>query len=151
MHPYTNHLLEDIQKAFRPMDFFQRKKKTPPLDEIEDKLEEVDNFLNYFEKPTFANYCGLKQEDFPSGEKLNESDLRSLTKALVKMYESWNILVHLPDELPADFGYRLAVGLLKRPMPVMQHGFFGMDFCTGNPEGCEFQEYCPCLKNWEEV
>jgi len=151
MHPYTKHLLDDIQKAFRPKDFFLRKKKNQPHDIIEDKLEEADNFLNYFEAPAFGNYCGLKLEDFPPGEKLVEDDLRSLTKSLVKMYESWNIMVDLPENLPAEFGYRLAVGLLKRPMPIMKHGFFGMDFCTGNPKGCEFQEYCPCLKHWEGV
>lgn len=151
MHPYTKHLLEDIEKAFRPRNFFQKNKKVPPRDEIEEKLEEVDNFPNYFEAPAFETYCGLKLEDFPPSEKLDEDDIRALTKALIKMYASWNILVDLPENLPADFGYRLAIGLLKRPMPVMKHGFFGMDFCTGNPKGCEFQGYCPCLKQWEGV
>lgn len=150
MKAYVNYLLEDIQAAFRPEDFFVKRKKAPPLDELEAKLEEVDNFLNYDQSPVLGKYCGIDRNDFPHADKLEEEDLKLLVSALVKMFESWNILVDLPENLPAEFGYRLVVDLLDRPMPIMQHGFFGMDFCTGNPEGCEFKEYCPCLKNWEE-
>ena len=150
MNPYVKHLLDDIQAAMRSDDFFLRKKKAPPHDEFKEKLEESESFLNHDESPVFGKYCGLNFEDFPPVEKLDNDDLIALTKALVKMFESWNILVDLPENLPADFGYRLSVGLLKRSMPSMQYGFFGMDFCTGNPEGCEFQSYCPCIKYWEE-
>ncbi len=60
-------------------------------------------------------------------------------------------MVHLPENLPTDLSFKLTLGLLERPMPIMQHGFFGMDFCSGNPEGCEFQEFCLCLKQWAGV
>lgn len=151
MHPYTHHLLEDILNAYRPKDFFRRKKNALPEAEIENRLEEVDKFLNHREAPAFGNYCGLNFTDFPPGEKLEEEDIRSLTEALVKMFGSWNILVDLPENLPADLGYKLTVGLLEKPMPIFQHGFFGMDFCSGNPVGCEFKEYCPCLKHRDVV
>lgn len=147
MHPYTHYLLEDILNAYIPKDYFQKKKKVLPKPDIEKTLEEVDKYLNYRESPAFGSYCGLSFTDFPPGEKLEEEDLRSLTEALVKMFESWNILVHLPDNLPAEMGYSLTLGLLQRPMPIFQRGFFGMDFCTGNPDGCQFKEYCPCLKH----
>ena len=150
MRTYIDFLIQDIQNAFRPEDFFERKNKISFNDELENKLQEVDDFLNYSDGPSFKNYCGLRLEDFPPAEMLEEEDIVLLVKTLVKMYESWNILVDLPENLPAEFGYRLAIGLLERSMPIMQHGFFGMDFCTGNPEGCEFQSYCPCLKYWEE-
>lgn len=150
MHSYINFLIQDIQNAFRPEDFFDRKKKMSFNDELENKIQEVDDFLNHSDAQAFKNYCGLRLENFPPVEKLEEEDIILLVKMLVKMYESWNILVDFPENLPAEFGYRLALGLLERPMPIMQHGFFGMDFCTGNPEGCEFQSYCPCLKFWEE-
>lgn len=150
MHSYINFLIQDIQNAFRPEDFFVKKKKMSLNDELENEIQEVDDFLNHSDAPAFKNYCGLRLEDFPPVEKLEEEDIILLVKTLVKMYESWNILVDFPENLPAEFGYRLALGLLERPMPIMQYGFFGMDFCTGNPEGCEFQSYCPCLKFWEE-
>lgn len=150
MHAYTQFLLEDLNNAHRPLDYFQRKKKISNREELKNKLEESENFLNYPESIVFKDYCGLKPEDFPPGENLEKDDLNALTKAMVKMYESWNILVDLPDNLPAEFAYRLVISLLDRGMPIMQYGFFGMDYCTGNPEGCEFKEYCTCLKYWEE-
>lgn len=150
MDTYIDFLIQDIQNAFRPQDFFERKNKILFNDELENKLQEVDDFLNYPEAPAFGKYCGLNFENFPPGDKLEEDDLNALTNALVRMYESWNILVDFPESLPAELSYRLALALLNRSMPIMQHGFFGMDFCTGNPEGCEFQSYCPCLKYWEE-
>ncbi len=146
MHPYTHHLLEDILNAYIPNDFFRKKKNALTKPDLESTLDEVDKYLTHREAPAFGNYCGLSLTDFPPREKLEEVDLRSLTEALVKMFESWNILVHLPENLPADLGYRLTVGLLERPIPIIQHGVFGMDFCSGNPVGCEFEEYCPCLK-----
>lgn len=147
MNPYTHCLLEDILNAYIPNDFFRKKKNALSKPDIENKLEEVDKFLTHREAPAFGSYCGLNIPDFPPGQKLEEEDLQSLTEALVKMFESWNILVHLPENLPAEMGYSLTVGLLQRPIPIFQRGFFGMDFCTGNPDGCEFKEYCPCLKH----
>ncbi len=151
MQPYTNHLIEDILKAHRPKDYFRKKKKAQAESEIEKIQEGVDKYLHHQEAPFFRNYCGLSVADFPPVEKLEEEDLRSLTEALVKMFESWNIMVDLPENLPADLGYKLSLGLLDRPMPIIERGFFGMDFCSGNPVGCEFKEYCPCLKTWDGV
>ena len=151
MHPYTHHLLEDILNAYIPNDFFRKKKNALTKPDLESTLDEVDKYLTHQEAPFFRNYCGLSVADFPPVEKLEEEDLRSLTEALVKMFESWNIMVDLPENLPADLGYKLSLGLLDRPMPIIERGFFGMDFCSGNPVGCEFKEYCPCLKTWDGV
>lgn len=73
MNPYTLHLLEDVQNACRPKDFFRRKKNALPEAEIENRLEEVDTFLTHREAPAFGNYCGLSFTDFPPGEKIRGS------------------------------------------------------------------------------
>ncbi len=149
MHPYTKHLLEDIAKAHRPKDFF-RKKKVNSVNQLEARLKESETFLNYEGGSPFWAYCGLDLDDFPPGEKFDIEDLHELTRALGKMLESWNILIVLPDNLPSEMGYRITLDLFHRSMPILQFGFYVMDFCTGDPVGCEFGSYCSCLKSWKE-
>ncbi len=145
MHPYTKHLLEDISKAYRPKDFF-RKKKAKSENRLVAKLKESESFMSNEGGSLFRDYCGLNLEDFPPGEKFEKEDLRELTTALIKMLESWNILVVLPENLPSEMGYRMTLDLINCPLPIMQFGFYVMDYCTGDPVGCEFEGYCSCLK-----
>ena len=142
MENYIKHLLEDIKDAQRKqISGFQSG------NDFESMIEDVERFTKKsLNQDEFGKVCGLDKESFPPSDQLVEKELKDLASAMVKMYESWNILVHLPDDLPSKMAYELSIGLLSRNMPVMSHGFFGMDFCTGNPEGCEFKEYCPCLK-----
>jgi hypothetical protein len=63
------------------------------------------------------------------------------------MMESWNLLVHFPDKLPQPRRYELLMEILVGPVMIFNHGYWGFDFCTGNSDGCELGEYCPCLKN----
>jgi hypothetical protein len=149
MHPYTKHLLEDISKAYRPRNFFNEKKSASGnLPEAE--LSELHSFMDYERNPPFSTFCGLTFEDFPPEEKFETEDLRELTQALIKMFETWNIIVVLPENLPTEMGYRITLNLINNPMPVLKFGFFFMDYCTCDPVGCEFEDYCPCLKQAEQ-
>ncbi len=150
MHPYTKHLLEDISNSYKPKDFFGKKKFHSPKKEFKKMLAESESFMDFDKRAPFRNLCGLNFEHFPPAEKLEQEDLRELTNALVKMFESWNILVVLVENLPADMAYRITLDLLNSSMPVVQYGFFVIDFCTGDPTGCEFEGFCPCIKHWQE-
>jgi hypothetical protein len=145
MHSYTKHLLEDISKAYRPQDFFKKEPVTSE-DPLEAKLRESETFLDYDSNPSFGTFCGLKSESFPIGEKIEKEDLIELTQALIKMFESWNIVVVLPDDLPVEMGYRMTLNLIGEPLPIKEFGYFYMDFCSGSPEECKFEGYCSCLK-----
>jgi hypothetical protein len=147
MNSYTNHLLEDISKAYRPQDFFKKELLTSD-DSLEAKLIESETFFDYESNPPFKNFCGLEPEDFPIEEKLEKGDLIKLTQALIKMFESWNIIVVFPDDLPVEMGYRMTLDLISNPLPIMEFGFFYKDFCSGSPEECKFEGYCSCLKEF---
>ncbi|MDP2041498.1 MAG: hypothetical protein Q8S14_11705 [Algoriphagus sp.] len=150
MHPYTKHLLDDIQKAFRPKDFFKNRKKVSSGDEMKDHFADIERWLNQDQEPTFGSYCGLKSGDFPPVEFYSSIELKTLVRLFEKMMFSWNLTLDVPKNLPLDRKYKLMIAILDEPTLMVEDGFVGFDYCTGNPEGCELEEYCPCLKYWEE-
>lgn len=145
MHPYTKHLLEDIQNAFRPKDFFKNKKLTS--DEIGDHFSNIERWLNQDQEPTFGSYCGLKSGDFPPFDFYSSQELKTVVKLFEKMMYSWNLSMDVPKNLPPDRKYKLMIATLDEPTLIVEDGFVGFDYCTGDPEGCELMEYCPCLKS----
>jgi hypothetical protein len=40
--------------------------------------------------------------------------------------------------------------LLDTKTMIANSGFAGFDFCTGDPSGCVFKEYCSCLEHWND-
>jgi len=150
MHPYTKHLLDDIQKAFRPKDFFINRKKVSSGDEMEDHFADIERWLNQDQEPTFGSYCGLKSGDFPPVEFYSSIELKTLVKLFEQMMFSWNLSMDVPKNLPLERKYKLMIATLDESTLMVEDGFVGFDYCTGNPEGCELEEYCPCLKYWEE-
>ena len=149
MHPYIPHLLEDIKNAHReraPLDL-------DPVsdDDLEQHFEEVERWLTGDEPShTFSHYCGLTVEDFPPAEQLSISDMKLVSKAFTSMMFTWNLEVHFPEKLPMPIAYKMMVELLDTKTQIVNTGFIGFDFCTGNPEGCAFKEYCPCIEHWKE-
>jgi hypothetical protein len=147
MQAYVNFLLEDIAAAHRPEDYFKKAKKNTPEEDLEESLKESEMIVSQEPRPGFEGYCGLKQESFPPKDQLSDEQLAQITSAFVLMMESWNLLVHFPDDLPQPIRYDLLMEILVGPVMIFKHGYYCFDFCTGNPEGCELGEYCPCLKS----
>lgn len=149
MHPYIPHLLEDIKKAHR---------KDGPLaevhssgDDLADHFEEVERWLRAEEPPhTFGYYCGLKAADFPPPEQLTIREMKLVSTAFEKMMFTWNLDVSFPEKLPVPIAYKMLIELLDTKTMIANSGFVGFDFCTGNPSGCVFKEYCPCLEHWND-
>lgn len=149
MHPYIPHLLEDIKKAHR---------EDGPLaevhssgDDLADHFEEVERWLRAEEPPhTFGYYCGLKAEDFPPPEQLTIREMKLVSTAFEKMMFTWNLDVSFPEKLPVPIAYKMLIELLDTKTMIANSGFVGFDFCTGDPSGCVFKEYCPCLEHWND-
>lgn len=142
MHNYIPYLLLDIEKACRNADSLNSYKPS-----IENYFDAVESFLDPNARlQSFSGHCGVYSSDFPPAEKLSEEEKNKVVSALRHMMLTWNISVDLPDDLPADFAYRLTVGVLDKKLAILNHGIVGVDFCTGIPEGCELHEYCPCSK-----
>lgn len=147
MQAYIDFLVEDINAAHRPDDYYSKSRKNSEEENLEEAFEESERFVRQEEMPGFSRYCGLMLESFPPKEKLSESQLTQVTTAFVAMMNSWNLQVAFPDDLPQQRRYELLLDILVGPVMIFKHGFYCFDFCTGNPEGCELGEYCPCLKS----
>lgn len=142
MHKYIPYLLADIKNASRHEDFYSSYKPS-----IENYFEAVESFLDpNASLKSFSSHCGIDSSDFPPAEQLSEEEMKMVVNELHKMMFTWNISVDLPDDIPADFAYKLSVEVLDRKLAILNHGIVGVDFCTGNPEGCELKDYCPCSK-----
>ncbi|PZX51862.1 hypothetical protein LV84_03620 [Algoriphagus ratkowskyi] len=145
MQAYVNFLLEDITAAHRPADYFNKSRKNSEEEDLEEALLESEMFVSQEVRSGFEGYCGLKRESFPPVDQLSNEQLAQLTSSFVKMMESWNLLVHFPDDLPQPIRYELLMEILVGPVMIFNHGYWGFDFCTGEPVGCKLGEYCPCL------
>lgn len=146
MQDYINFLLEDITAAHRPEDYFKKSRKNSEEEDLEQELEESERFIYCDREPIFEVYCGLKQENFPPKDRLSEDQLTQVTTAFIEMMSSWNLFADFPDDLPQLMRYELLLDILQKPVMISEYGFFGFDYCTGDPVGCELGEYCSCLK-----
>lgn len=147
MQAYIDFLLEDIATAHRPADYFKKSRKNTEDEDLNEAFEESENFVSQERRTGFERYCGLKRDSFPPVEQLTEGQLTHVTTAFITMMKSWNLEVAFPDDLPQPRRYELLMGILLRPVMIFNHGSYCFDFCTGNPDGCELSEYCPCLKS----
>ncbi|MFC3417152.1 hypothetical protein [Algoriphagus hitonicola] len=148
MKRYLQHLLKDIRSAHRPENYFEKEKHSAKSDEdeLKEHFAEVDRFLNLEAEPTFSNYCGLEKEIFPPSDYYGLDELQQVNFEFRQMLKSWNLGIDLPKNLPKERVYDLMLGILDHPVLISEYGFFHFDFCTGNPEGCELDEYCSCLE-----
>lgn len=160
MHPYLIHLLEDIEKSKNPAykeyypfsDEDKQEEVNPHNDStgLETDFLEVERFLSEDPPSTFGDYCGLKVSDFPPSEQLTEEDMEAVIAAFKKMSYTWNLDFSFPDTLPTSLYYKFMVETLDENTWIVNSGFVSFDYCSGNPEGCKFGEYCNCLKYWQE-
>lgn len=153
MKKYVRHLLEDIRNSHRPEDFFEKKESSiiSGEDELDGHFAEVDRYLNIDSEPTFSSYCGLKKEMFPASEYYDQVELQKVNFEFQQMMRSWNLEIDLPNNFPEARAYELMLDILDRSVLVGKYGLQHFDFCTGNPEGCELGEYCPCIEYWKET
>lgn len=143
LHPYIPHLLEDIKAA-------QRSKEERSIESytIEDHLREVDRYLSHNPEdgPTLGELCGLTAQQFPPAHQLSTPDMEVVLDAFHHLLESWNVCMHLPETMPADKQYGFIFKMLNKQITPLSFGTINYDFCTGDSEGCELEEYCPCLE-----
>ncbi len=144
LHPYIPHLISDIKNAFRPKEERPREALSFEL-----QMEEVENFVT---RPlgfqTFSSYCGLTREHFPPSEQLSDADMQLVIPEFVQLLKTWHAGVHLSEKMPISFQYDLLIETLEQDFMYMEHGFVGIDFCTGNWDGCRLGAYCGCLE-WQ--
>lgn len=145
MHPYIPHLLEDIAAGHRT-EKYKAPEPEPPVINI---MEVIANLTMTFEEPThdLAYYSGLSAEQFPPPNQLKTSDMKLVCQAMKKMMKSWSLKCILPKNLPPRLAYTLLIKSLGRKIHPDSGFEVSFKYCNMNPEECEFQKYCDCLKN----
>lgn len=143
LHPYIPHLIEDIKAAQRKND---SQFINPPS--IEDHFREVEQYVRGAPEDgsTLGELCGLSMENFPPAHQLAEHDMEVVLDAFHQLLESWNICMHLPVKMPFEKQYAFIFKMLNEQISPLSFGTINYDFCTGDSEGCELEEYCPCLE-----
>lgn len=145
MNPYLPHLISDIKGAYRKE--VQEEDHIPQS--MEEHFEEIESWLKGEEpEQTFGYHCGLKSENFPPREQLTEEEMKLIRKEFERMMYSWNVYIDLPKKLPVNIAFKMIVDTLDSNIMIVNSGFTGFDFCTGNAPDCIFKEYCPCLEYW---
>jgi hypothetical protein len=108
-------------------------------------LDEVEKYLSGEGMQTLSEITQLFREQFPPKNKLTEIQKIAIIEAYLDMLYSYNITLDFPEKLPINMQYELVVDSLEEEVFVLEYGFTGIDYCTGNPEGCKLKQYCPCL------
>jgi len=144
MQSYINYLLEDIEAAKRPETPFETAPAIDDEDSMEAHFAEVERWLESDPQHTFGHHCGLKTEQFPPSEKLTEQQMQQVIKVFSQLMYSWNMDADIPEEVPTERRYQLLVNIVDTKVEVINSGMLTIDYCTGNSDGCELGEYCPC-------
>jgi hypothetical protein len=145
MQAYISYLLSDIEAAKRPPE-----EAPPESQSLEEHLAAVERWLESDPAHTLSYYCGLTTEVFPPTEKLTEAQRQDICNALLELLHTWNLDVHLPDDLPLEMAYPLMVSILDQKVDVMDSGTCTIEFCSYAPSGCIFGEHCMCKDLPEE-
>lgn len=142
-HPYLKYLLKDIQAG-------HRKPEDEPVDNeptsLEDHFRDIENWLAGTTEESITYYTGLQKEDFPPAEQFSESEMKTVLHAFDRMLASWRTDIYYPEKMPIRERYKFLINtVLDDKISLISSGRLSLDYCTGNPEGCEWGEYCFCL------
>jgi len=145
MHPYTPHLLADLEKAK------ENKPDKPNLRVLYPDHPAMDyeglEYIAEWElgpmKP-LKDWLGIEKEIFPPAEQLEDEDLEKVIDSFLELLQHFNHDVILPDQMPFSQIYTLLVDYLDEETQNISEGSMVMDFCSGTPEGCQLGEFCSC-------
>lgn len=147
MHPYLPHLLFDIEAAYRA----ELPKGHGRKISFEEEMAEVEQWLQGEEADhTFGYHCGLDSQNFPPPEQLTKKDMKEVCNAFRQMMFTWNLDISLPKNFPVELQYSFLVKTLDEKTMIVDDGFVGFDYCSGDAPACVFKEYCMCLKYYND-
>jgi len=136
MQNYINHLIEDLKDAKQLAP--EALAFSPVYEEFEEQMLAIENAPDV----SYEKLMGLTFEQFPPSTMLTEEQMLSLINALEDTFESFNICVDLPQEVPLKLKYDLIRDLFKEKLHFMPGFTCHFDFCSGYCPGCEIALYC---------
>jgi hypothetical protein len=152
MENYVLQLIEDMKVSERSINDYHSSKIIEIDDEksIEDYIMEIEKHFHEESLQTISDIIGLEEVQFPPAVRLTTSQLKAISKSLIKLLKTWCIEVDLPIGLAPDVKYRLLLSVLNRKAPVISMGTLHIELCDYNSKNCPFgEQFCSC-KEWEE-
>ena len=114
-------------------------------DSFEAHIAEVERFLTGEGEQLIWEVLGLEEIQFPPVDRLTGAQMASIVSIFEECLLSWNILAHMPENIPLSLRYSLLVSTLAKSVFVQGSGFVHLEFCNYWPETCPFgEEYCQC-------
>ena len=148
MDKYVLQLIQSINNAHRVATLTEQ---LPKVISFEDEMEAVEKWVSGDDAPPTLGYkCGLTPDQFPPPDRLTEDQMIAIMEAFQEMLASWNLQMSFPEILPATRAYPLMITILEKEAWYLPGGILVFDFCTGYAPECVMQEYCPCLKYWND-
>ena len=146
MDEYVNQLLEDI--ALILGNKLNEKKEQPKKSKkalLEEHFKEVDLYISGDAERPLGYFCGMEKEQFPPEERLTKTQKESLSVALIKMMNAFNIEPDFPKNFPMEKAYPFLIQSLNDPITIMSSGTMHIEYCDYDTENCPFgTEFCHC-------
>ena len=123
---------------------------SPESKEMMEELEfgktiaEVEQYVESDGPHNMYFHFGLRQELFPSADKLTDEQLDKLSDAILRLWATYNYTAIFPEKTPARIIYPLLILRMHEPTLLFEHGNMGIEFCEYDPQTCPFGEYCTC-------
>jgi hypothetical protein len=139
MHRYVKQLLEDLETAAA----------NPPASPCIELLHdfEIDPWIGELALAPFkpiSEWIGIETEVFPPKRLLTARQMTKLFNAMVKVLESLNIELLLPDNFPQKQKYNSLVSEWETPVQYLPRSGFDLVLCQGIRETCPHRKYCTC-------
>jgi len=139
MEKYIDQILADLKAAVKNVP------DAPDFGDTEESFTEAMDSIVHAPEQEPKKMFGVSYEELPPVEKLNESQMQRLVEAIIDTLDAFGVSVHLKDNMPTAFRYKILRNRFKDSIPYMPG--WNIDFCTGSCPDCEILDYCDGWKN----
>jgi hypothetical protein len=142
MDRYIKQLIEDLDEICNHQ-------ITLPFIEIPPEMQDFPEVAEYELGPnkSISEWIGADTKKFPGKHLLNYEQMDKLSLAMLKAFQTINVDVDLPGNLPSEARYDLLLQTWDEPVPYLSGPGYHLDFCSGDCDSCRIRKYCICYKS----
>ncbi len=117
-----------------------------PYLEIPPEMQDFPEVAEFEIGPTkpISEWIGMDTKKFPGKQFLKHEQMDKLSLAMLKAFQTINVAIDLPENLPSEAKYDLLLSSWNNPVPYLSGPGFHLDFCTGDCDSCQISKYCKC-------
>lgn len=138
MQRYFEQLVEDIRESAKNKD--QNVQYHIPEDLL--NIPEEYEYLPVELQQKAYEWFRLSPEMFPPASKWSPRQLLYMCVVLRQLFEHYNIMVEMPNDLPYKKVYQYLLKALNMDTSCHQEYINQISFCEGERSSCPFGDYC---------